>query len=848
VNPDRFSRAPYPGLRSFRREETDLFFGREDCVGSMVDRLRDTRFLAVLGSSGTGKSSVVKTGLLDALEVGLMASAGSNWRVVEFRPGGAPLNNLARHLLEADEPAGPVSDADVALLRGFLARGPRAIIEWCRDGNLPKGTNLLLLVDQFEELFRYQGYAGREEAEALVALLLESAHSPEFPIYVTITMRSEYLGACTLIQGLAEAISAGMVLTPRMTREQCRTAIEGPAGVCRTEIEPPLVSRLLNDLANFAPWDQGGNNDQLDRLSKQADQLPLLQYTLNRMWLQARERWVNGGWMDSGPLRLRLSEYGRIGGLTGALNWHAEQILKDLAEQGLERTVEAVFRALITGTTAADAVRRPTTFGQLVALAGGNREAVRRVVDTFRAPGCNFLTPELDPKDPKPLSDDTPIDISHESLIRQWKKLSDWLAIEARAAQNWRRLKDNVAAKYRVRGEELADLTAWRNDFKPNEPWASRYGGEYTEAIALLNASEREEKTERRGKMLARGGVAFAAVLAILGTVWMIQQQQITDAKEAEQNARKMEATLQVKYDQQAQELKDAQDQALTTKEQALAGAQDALQKISAQNAQLVDSNTVLKSENDALKTKLAALEQGSKPAGGDAQLQSEYVALKAQIEALALAEKDPALKAKLQALASSMKVAGPAQPAIALGLPPVLDAYAGEADDLKVDPPVSGGLEVLQKNIDSPTPTTLPGGQVLTTKQVYEALASGKLKGKAFLIVDVWDDQQHLTIPTAQRLPYAGAGGEFTDDVQLKMFDDMKKMIKSGDWTVPVIFFGKDAKNWQAYNASLRSIEMGNTLVYWYRGGLASWLAAGQPVEASPPANKPGDSPKGTQ
>ena len=664
MNPDRFSRAPYPGLRSFRREETDLFFGREECVGAMVDRLRDTRFLAVLGSSGTGKSSVVKTGLLDALEVGLMASAGSNWRVVDFRPGGAPLANLAQHLLQTDETAGPISDADVDLLRGFLARGPRSIIEWCRDGHLPKATNLLLLVDQFEELFRYQSYAGREEAEALVALLLESVHSPEFPIYATITMRSEYLGACTLIQGLAEAISAGMVLTPRMTREQCRSAIEGPAGVCKIEIEQPLVSRLLNDLANFAPWDEGDHNDQLDRLVRRADQLPLLQYTLNRMWLEARERWVKGGWMDSGPLRLRLSEYERIGGLTGALNWHADQILKDLAEQGLERTVQVVFRALISGTTVADAVRRPTKFGELVALAG-DRESVRRVVDTFRAPGCNYLTPELDPKNQKQLTDDTYIDISHESLIRQWKKLSDWLAIEARASRNWRRLRDNVTAKYLVRGEELADLISWRNEFKPNEPWASRYGGEYTDAIALLNASERTEKSERRKRTFARGAVALAGVVAILGAGWMMQQQKIRDALDAEQKAKTMEAALQVQYDQQSQQLKDAQDQALKAKEQALAGAQDALQKISSQNAQLVGSNAQLKSENDALKAKLAALEQNGKPAAGDAQSQADYAALKAQIEALALAEKDPALKAQLLALASSMKVEGPSQAAI---------------------------------------------------------------------------------------------------------------------------------------------------------------------------------------
>src|SRR6185295_7491928 len=115
------------------------------------------------------------------------------------------------------------------------------------------------------------------------------------PIYVVLTMRSEYLGACSLIDGLAEGINRGQYLTPRMTREQCRAAIEGPAGVCGFEIDPALVNRMLNDLASFAPWEEGdgkrpeaadavdprdafGSVNQLDRLARRADQLPLMQH------------------------------------------------------------------------------------------------------------------------------------------------------------------------------------------------------------------------------------------------------------------------------------------------------------------------------------------------------------------------------------------------------------------------------------------------------------------------------------------------------------------------------------------------------------------------------------------
>ena len=480
-------RAPYPGLRSFRHDESDLFFGREDLVSTMVDRLAATRFLAVLGSSGTGKSSVVKTGLLDSLELGLMAKAGSNWQVADFRPGSEPLRNLAGALLAGDVHA-TATERD--LLRGFLARGPRAVIEWCRDGNLGEGTNLLLLADQFEELFRYQDYAKREETQALVELLLESAHSAEFPIYVTVTMRSEYLGACAFLDGLAEAISRGMVLIPRLTREQCRAAIVGPAEVCGIRTDPPLVNRLLNDLASFASWDDTGGADELDKQARRADQLPLLQYTLNRMWLRARAR--RGGAAEGRPIVLRLADYEAIGGLRGALNEHANQLLKELAVP--ESVVEAVFRGLVSGATVAEAVRRPRPFGELVKLADGDEQSVRKVVDSFRTAGVNFLAPELELVKPQPLDNDTIVDISHESLIRQWDKLSGWLEKEARAAQYWRRLRDRLADGDLLQGRELAALVAWKEEMKPNAEWAKRYGGDFDSAMRLLEASERAEQ------------------------------------------------------------------------------------------------------------------------------------------------------------------------------------------------------------------------------------------------------------------------------------------------------------------------------------------------------------------
>jgi hypothetical protein len=153
----------------------------------------------------------------------------------------------------------------VGLRRAGLERGPLSLIEELRERPLPDGGNLLILVDQFEELFRYQGLAGREEAEAFVALLLAGANEGRVPIYIVQTMRSDFLGRCAEFEGLAEAITDAQYLCPRLSREQIAAAVEGPAKVFKGEVEPRLVARIVNDMGT------------------DPDQLPLMQHALMRL-------------------------------------------------------------------------------------------------------------------------------------------------------------------------------------------------------------------------------------------------------------------------------------------------------------------------------------------------------------------------------------------------------------------------------------------------------------------------------------------------------------------------------------------------------------------------------------
>ena len=160
-------RNPFPGLRPFREDEEHLFFGRESQVHAMVDKLSATRFLAVVGTSGSGKSSLVNCGLRPALNRGLMAKAGTNWRMAQFRPGGNPLRAMARALAQDGLLFSGFDSSTLSLediIEASLRMSKLGLSRVYNDARLPEGTNLLIVVDQFEELFRYR------ESEAQFAI------------------------------------------------------------------------------------------------------------------------------------------------------------------------------------------------------------------------------------------------------------------------------------------------------------------------------------------------------------------------------------------------------------------------------------------------------------------------------------------------------------------------------------------------------------------------------------------------------------------------------------------------------------------------------------------------------
>jgi tetratricopeptide (TPR) repeat protein len=496
---------PYPGLRSFEPDEAEIFFGRDEQTQELVSRLSKTRFLAVVGTSGSGKSSLVRAGLIPWLLAGFMAVPSPWWRVAVMLPGNNPIRRLADALSSQTVlgPAGSHAESSAAELMAMLNRGSLGLVEVVQTSDLDPATNLLVVVDQFEELFRFieeaPGHAARDEAQAFVQLLLEAANQRERPIFVALTMRSEYLGHAAPLAGLPQAINTGLYLIPQMSRQQLREAISGPAALCGGSISDRLIDTLLNDI-------------QHDR-----DQLPVLQHALMRMW--SRHDSASGG-----SKVLDLPDYHGVGRLDEALSIHASEIYGEL-DESQRRIAERLFRTLTDTDADNHKVRRRATLKQIREVCDAPARDVTAVIDRFRSEGRSLLISSTGTD----LADDTVIDISHESLIRKWDMLAEWVTAEAEdgrelrdladAAARWRDDPEDTLGKVRL---ERADRIFARNT--PIDAWVRRYRVDEEPVRLLMAASRRHLRMRERRKWLAHVS-AYAAILVVItaavgGGIW----------------------------------------------------------------------------------------------------------------------------------------------------------------------------------------------------------------------------------------------------------------------------------------------------------------------------------------
>ena len=477
---------PFPGLRPFGIEESHLFFGREGQSDEVLEKLSENKFVAILGTSGSGKSSLMYCGLIPTLYGGFMTDAGSNWKVVVTRPGGGPVDNLAESLLMGNKEYANLSEEDKNVKKTItsvvLRSSSLGLIEVNNQLKENDKQNTLILVDQFEELFRYRKLeafsSNQDESSSFINLLLEAINKSDESIYVVITMRSDFIGECAKFPNLTQEINDSHYLIPQMTREQKRSAIEGPIAVGGGKITSRLTQQLLNEV---------GDNP---------DQLPILQHALMRTWTYWTTDRKEGESID-------LRHYNAIGTLKEALSMHANEAY-DLLNKREKRICELMFKTLTEkGLKTQEGVRRPTKISTIAAICGVHEDEIIKVVNRFREPKRSLLMPPYGIH----LNSNTVIDISHESLMRIWTRLKRWLEEESKSAEMYLKLSE-AAEKYQ-NGKtglwQMPDLQLalnWREENKPTLVWGQRYHPAFERTMVFLKTSERAYHTDQRNKEL----------------------------------------------------------------------------------------------------------------------------------------------------------------------------------------------------------------------------------------------------------------------------------------------------------------------------------------------------------
>lgn len=533
---------PFPGLRPYTIDECHLFFGREGQVDEILLKLSKNHFLTVLGYSGSGKSSLMFCGLLPVLYGGFVTHTGSEWHVISVRPGTNPITNLAEAVVDYMIGKGSVHPEErnvhVTIVASVLRNSQEGLTEVSRMIQHRTGENVCFLIDQFEEIFRFSGddeelADAKDESHQYVNLILTAISQRDVPVYTALTMRSDFLDKCSIFPGLTALINQSNYLVPQMTRDQARAVIEGPVQVAGGAITQRLVKRLLND---------AGTNQ---------DQLPILQHALMRTW----EYWALN--REPGePMDLR--HYNAIGGVGQALSLHANEAYDELTSREKE-IAEILFKSVTEKNQENRGFRRPVKLDLLCELSAANESEVVSVVDHFRKTGRSFLIPATTVT----LNSDSIIELSHESLMRIWNRLGNWVDEEFESAQMYKRLSE-AAAMYQIgktglwRPPDLQLALNWQNKQRPTRAWAQRYDEAFERAAVFLDTSRITFEAELKNQEMMRRRVlrrtrltaiilGAAAVIAILFMVFAYMKKIEADHQTELAKRRGQEAELQTR-------------------------------------------------------------------------------------------------------------------------------------------------------------------------------------------------------------------------------------------------------------------------------------------------------------
>jgi hypothetical protein len=437
---------PYRGLRVFDVDDAPFFFGRKALVQWLLNEVRPARegqpvnrFLAIVGASGSGKSSVARAGLVAAIKHDAIP-ASSRWPVAICRPGPDPLESLAFALSKAAD-VGQGAPALAELIAEFQEN--EKTLHLIARQSLPENApdmRLVVVVDQFEEVFTL--CRKDELREALIRNLLYAAKVVQGQTLVILTMRADFYAKCAAHAELAAAFSDHHVLVGPMTEQELRRAIERPTQLVGCELDAGLVDLLVQDVRH------------------QPGALPLLQHALLELWNKRDGR------------RLTVKVYQEIGTLEGAVQKRADATLKTFSEHEQEFCRRTFLRLTQPGEGTEDTKRR-ASMRELLSLSG--RSTAEAIIQKLA--DASLLTTEGD------LTHEAFVEVAHEALIRSWPQLRKWIDADRAGLRTRIRLTE-AAGEWENGGRDPAYFYTGAR-LAVAEEWAGSHAGE-------LNPDEKE--------------------------------------------------------------------------------------------------------------------------------------------------------------------------------------------------------------------------------------------------------------------------------------------------------------------------------------------------------------------
>lgn len=478
---------PFKGLEAFQQTDAHFFFGREELIRKCLKRLQQSqsrRFLAVVGGSGSGKSSLVRAGVIPEIRAGTLPASDS-WPVLIFTPGETPVDALAQRLAPLIDDM-EMEDA-LAVLRASPG-GLHQLSERILAGDDERGR-LLMVVDQFEEVFTR---AGDVDRDAFLKMLVTAATQPGGRALIIITMRADFFDRLGRYPDLAALFEQeNMVIVTEMTAADLLRSIEGPAEAVGLIYDEGLPQRILEDVR------------------RQPGSLPLLQYALKELYQKREGR------------RLTNASYEAIGGVRRALARHAEEIYDDLnpVQQSIMRRV---LLSLVEVSETGEATRRRVNRDDLQ-FRDVPQQSVQDLIDLLTAANSRLL---MTSRQIRASADQSQpviwVEVSHEALIREWDRFTSWVAenVESlrygtellQAANDWQTSRRDGA--YLLTGNRLMRAQVWIQVADPTPLQKEFIQASLEEherrELARQAQAERELALQKRSNKLLR---AFVLVL-----------------------------------------------------------------------------------------------------------------------------------------------------------------------------------------------------------------------------------------------------------------------------------------------------------------------------------------------